>query len=329
MKKRTCLLALAFAWLFVGCSTNDWDLLEYNNTWEASLSQCVQDYSSQLSKSGVSLVKKELLTDNSIDSTSFLKSKEFCFPVYYKSYDRFDPVPLSFLEKDSVTSHVSIQTIRNRVHDCLKHQDDYQFVELEWSCDDVFTFNTIAVFDRYSHELVYDNLLGNIITKNVLDNRHKVLTRSEITVQTVLSNEAAELDSVVHVKYRSSIVHNYSKLNMKISIWGQWCRRTIIEGDSIARFEFDWTNTYAFTELSSDINENVLSWNDSFINYSRNNLIAYKYLLWIGPASSRYETYSLSDFDMSINSPFVLNDADGNLEACHVEIRLDHPKYSF
>ncbi len=328
MKKRTCLLALAFAWLFVGCSTNDWDLLEYNNTWEASLSQCVQDYSSQLSKSGVSLVKKELLTDNSIDSTSFLKSNEFCFPVYYKSYDRFDPVPLSFLEKDSVTSHVSIQTIRNRVHDCLKHQNDYQFVELEWSCDDVFTFNTIAVFDRYSHELVYDNLLGNIITKNVLDNRHKVLTRSEIQI-IIEEDECVEHAVVKSAHYTINSLFD-STLDLDIKVWGYWKRTINMNANGqIVSFYFDWFKTYDLgTPTANIIESNFLTSRWLYENMSTKNLISYRYLVWVGTYSDYYETFNFTDVALTKNIPYI-DTYNGYLEACHVEFRPSHPDYCF
>jgi len=196
MKKYFSLIVVC---LTIGCSSNDWDLdTSRHSNWNEALNECIEDYSRQLSSSGIVLQERKLIDASQVDSMSFWGTKDFCFPVYYKTFENFDPVPASFLQSDTITTHVSISTIKHRIREILVHPERYEYVTLKWNCDDVFTFNTISVFDKHTHELIYDNLLGNIIDDKVLNNRHAVLTKAEIVV-TIDESEGLTYDNVLLV----------------------------------------------------------------------------------------------------------------------------------
>lgn len=187
-------VALLFAVLLpfiTSCESNndynvlgfDSSLLEFNskkNNWMSQLTLNLSDNSKVLYTSGVSLLETELLDDIVVDSLDFIYNKEICFPAYYKSFDRFDPVPFSFIEKgDSVMTHVSANHIRDMVNSIIVDQDEFTFVMLTWSCDGDFKFKTIAVFDKEFGELVYDNLLSNLIDNETLKSKSKQISRGE------------------------------------------------------------------------------------------------------------------------------------------------------
>lgn len=321
-------ILLIVSCLFIGCSSNDWDLNtgKYSN-WNEALNDCINDYSSQLSSSGIVLQDRKLIDAIQVDSMSFWGTKDFCFPVYYKTYERFDPVPASFLQSDTITTHVSITTIKYRIKDILKHSENYDYVMLKWSCDDVFTFNTISVFDKQTHELVYDNLLGNIIDDKVFNNRHAVLTKAEIVV-TIEETEGLTWETNYQVQYRGNN-SAVSRLSMNVKVWGYWDRRYNLDANgNVISYWFDWHNTYALGTPSVSENQIGVYTRSLFSSECYINKVSYKYLIWIGPYSDYYSNITFSSLPLSRNILYTICDS-GSLEACHVEFTPVHPDYYF
>jgi|GEM_PF-5097146 len=170
--------------LFIGISiiscANDYEFMEdyQSQDWESSLRHIVTENMALYSNSEIYLKGYEKTDINSLSQYTFINS-ESRYPVM--TGNKITLAPYEFIRFDTLMCHVKSSHIDNIVKNSLDHKDELVAVELQWVVKDAL-INTIALFDKESGELVYDNILYNTITMDAVKmnrlRRHK-LTRSE------------------------------------------------------------------------------------------------------------------------------------------------------
>ena len=271
---------------------SSWSTSKEKNNWMNQLTLILSDNSKVLYNSGISLLETELLdNDLVVDSLDFIGNKEICFPAYYRGFDRFDPVPFSFIQKgDSVMTHVSANHIRDIVNNVVINQDDYRFVLLTWSCDGVFEFKTIAVFDKQYGELVYDNLLSNLVDYEMLKSRTKQISRGEGANSNSPTFVEFEMSTSYENQYKGKATYK-----IDVDVLAHEKRTIRVENDDIIGY---WLDFY-FDGFNIDEEENYYCNYYAYCNYSVDIIMMGKnqceadFKIWVGdgmPTGSYYTT---------------------------------------
>ena len=180
MKTNKMILTLTIGLSIVSC-TNDYEFFDdgwESQSWETSLNQMVSQNVSLYSNNEIFLKDYREIDIKSLDSTSFI-NKDAKFPVF--SGNHISLVPFAFINHDTIMSHVKAFHVRNLVNYSMDHKSELTAVKLTWeSADGPFT--SIALFDKKTGQLVYDNIIYNTITTEEGDlNKFRKfkLTRSE------------------------------------------------------------------------------------------------------------------------------------------------------
>lgn len=167
------------------CTKYDtYDILKIENekvptTWREELKMLVNDNSSVLTASGVSLKKARKLSSVTPDSASFFNDEMRFYPIYQSDLKKFDVAPYRFLQEDTVTVHYRTTHLNSMVNEILSSNVPYDVVELTWEKDGE-SFKTLSLFNEETGELLYDNIFSNIITQKIVSGSKKpFLTRSE------------------------------------------------------------------------------------------------------------------------------------------------------
>lgn len=179
MKTKQLALILTIGLLVISCA-NDYEFMEdyQSQDWETTLGQIVSENMTLYSNSDIFLKGYEETDIYSLSGYSFI-NPESRYPVM--TGNKITLAPYEFIRFDTLMCHVKSSHIDNLVKNSLNHKDELVAVELQWVVKDAL-MNTIALFDKKSGELVYDNILYNTITMDAVKmnrlRKHK-LTRSE------------------------------------------------------------------------------------------------------------------------------------------------------
>lgn len=180
MKTKTILLTLTIGMSIASCS-NDYEFYDdgwESQSWETSLNQMVSQNVSLYSNSEIFLKDYQVIDINTLDSTSFINFNAK-FPVL--TGNKVCLVPFAFIDFDTTMCHVKAFHIKNLIRYSMDHKSELIAVKLKWESNEG-PFNSIALFDKKTGQLVYDNILYNTITTNnsQLNKFRKFkLTRSE------------------------------------------------------------------------------------------------------------------------------------------------------
>ncbi len=180
MKLSKLLLAMAFVPMAMSCM-NDGDMYEdcFRPDWHSSLSSIVTQNKGLFSKSGIVLSDYEEIESSALTVRSFINS-ESRYPVL--TGDKITLAPYEFMEFDTLLCHVRSSHIDNMVKYALSNREEMITVRLSWQVEGE-DISTIALFDKYSGDLVYDNIIYNCMLAtgtNVNGLRPFKLTRSEV-----------------------------------------------------------------------------------------------------------------------------------------------------
>lgn len=298
--------------VFSSCSNDGYFIEEnYYNDWNQSLYMELAKNAASLSNSGVKFEKSTKLNGIDIDSCTFLDSKQNCFPVYHHFNNcRFNPVPFDFLKNDTSNFHVPANMIQIAVDNIIKEQYKYDFVKLEWSCDNTLFFYTIAAFDKSTGELVYDNLLTNITNYDGFAKK-AMLTRGE-RIDFYFDDETVYPYFPDQVEFTDGNGTVLARRKISVVLKGSWVRSFYYENGVPTRFtdqfQYDHANinksvekiTYNYNYgTHADVENNCAPYS-SYINF--------RVLIWAGPSSSSFSNMSFSDVPYFTSSP-----SNGNL----------------
>ena len=159
-------LRLACFFFLVGACTDNIEFvptLDSTLDWNESLKTIVFDNNFTMSNNNLSIIEKRQIKNTNISDKYFFE-KEYAFiPVYLLDNTRFTLKNIESVSKDtSIVSLQRLQKIRTIVDDIIDSSDSYNFVELTWKQNNDY-FKSVSVFDRITGELIYDNVLYNIL----------------------------------------------------------------------------------------------------------------------------------------------------------------------
>ena len=176
MKKSLLHLCALFVLLFSSSCSNssldDCDILGIGRAdseifkqpgWKISLSELLQANACVMDSSGLSFVSATLLDTCIPDSSMFFNNKYLAFPIYLGSLSKFTLVPYSVIKDDTLTYHHKSAYLESYIDSLLNNQNSFETVELLWNYKGTAT-KTIALFNKQTSELEYDNILFNIIS---------------------------------------------------------------------------------------------------------------------------------------------------------------------
>jgi hypothetical protein len=259
--------------------------MDFNRTWQQELSEVLEDYSAILDSSSVSLLDYKQIDYLDLDTSYFFNNKSRCHPIYFNSFDRFTLVPYAILKTDTAAIHFKYEYLLNSVMTLLSNIDSYNVVELKWQYNGEQQFTTYSLFDKRTNELMYDNILTNIITpeSKILKNK-KVLTRSETSGSQGNSNQI--------IDQSTDVLDFWNKGNELVasvlSHWeeyGTWNEVPI--RDSLNKvigysYQYQHIRLYHYSEKWS-ANENYITATVDFQDLSGSTYGMFKRFLWVGP----------------------------------------------
>lgn len=189
MKKSiNCISATLFLVLPIICScesADDFDVLDLgyksysqNKLSEYALFDLIDDNRAVLDTSGLSLVGTKTLENYNLSLSTFFNDKYNIYPIYNRDMKKFHLVSMDFFKSDTVLIHFKYDYLQSYVDSLLKSKTSYIVKELTWNYESK-RFKTIALFDRYSGELEYDNVLFNTFKTSIPNSVKRLLTRSE------------------------------------------------------------------------------------------------------------------------------------------------------
>ncbi|MCQ2065219.1 MAG: hypothetical protein MJY66_05090 [Bacteroidaceae bacterium] len=322
-KKIIAMASLLSAIMFTSCTNDDFFIEDNYYDWSQSLSMELAKNALSLSNSGVKFVKSTKIDGMDIDGCTFLDSRQNCFPVYHHLHNsRFNPVSFDFLKNDTTNYHVPANIICTAVDNVIKEKYKYDFIKLEWSCDNILFFYTIAAFDKSTGELVYDNLLTNISNYDTFAKK-SMLTRGE-RIDFYFDDETIYPYFPDQVEFTDGNGLVLARRKISVVLKGSWVRSYYLENGVPTRytdqFQYDHANinktvdNYTFNynyKTHADVENNCAPYS-SHINF--------RVLIWAGPSTSSYNNMSFSNISSFTSSP-----SNGNLTYCIYDVHIAIP----
>lgn len=259
--------------------------MDFNRTWQQELSEVLEDYSAILDSSSVSLLDYKQIDYLDLDTSYFFNNKSRCHPIFFNSFDRFTLVSYAILKTDTAAIHFKYEYLLNSVMTLLSNIDSYNVVELKWQYNGEQQFTTYSLFDKRTNELMYDNILTNIITpeSKILKNK-KVLTRSETSGSQGNSGQIIDQNTAMLDFYN----RNFDLVATALSHWeeyGTW--KEVPIRDSLNKvigysYQYQHIRLYHYSERWS-ANENYITATVDFQDLSGSTYGMFKRFLWVGP----------------------------------------------
>lgn len=274
---RFCLL-VGF-WTFVSC-TSDSDILpnfkDFSGDWNSSLSEIVDDNSNSFSNKGLALTDIKLLDADAIDNSLFFNEEYGYFPVYSKKDTTFNVVSYDKYNSTSEENSIKMKKVFDVVKEKIAHKDDYNFVQLTWK-HGKDTFKTIALFDKKTGELEYDNMLFNMQTISKYDSRSfaSLISMAEFSECVETKSEHVDFYEGLDCVARASVTWN---------VYGRWIFRDYdLDEYSFVRY-YDYSHDHVDYSNTSWAQEDYETY-VAFAELGAMFISSYdvKYALWAGP----------------------------------------------
>lgn len=270
-----------------GCTNSiDDDMLVISGQigWKNELYSILEDNKDQISESELSLLDIKLHNSVVLTVDDFF-NKESLFPVYINNlYERFELMPFYFLETDTLTTHYKADYLVEMVN-LLLEDDNHDIVELNWLHKNN-KFSSIALFNKQSGELEYDNVLFNIISQN-----QKLLKGTLTRAETAPNNPyASDYD----------IVQCYSSDNtMVASAWINWYEYgkyyksnpiyDLMDSTMVVGYNYEFHHNRLICNFGDwkFNNASAVSTIKEYVDNCSSNTINFTYCLWAGPTSEK------------------------------------------
>ena len=263
--------------------------------WETTLNDIISDNEKLFDARGFKIVDMEILEDMVLDSTLFFDEINGYFPVYSKTDSTLKVMSYNEIEESKDANDTRFLKIRNKINDLISNQDDYYCVQLTWQYGED-RFNTLALFNKRTGELEYDNMLFNMTTISKYDKSHFSRFLRESELQYLVS----EYDEATYYNDGRSLV---AFAGFYYVIYGHWSTYQVIVEEDGHKY-LDTHYTFVLDNVITG-EENYATSGYDYKNYNANYSVLLqpryeiKYALWAGP---------INGFNLSV--PFNLALAD-------------------
>ncbi|MBO5932559.1 MAG: hypothetical protein J6Q19_02395 [Bacteroidaceae bacterium] len=128
---------------------------------------------------GLELVEmNDYSSKNKLSVEDFFNDNEQYYVAYNGSTKNPKLITYTMLQKDTCMIHYKHDDLVKHIETLLTGKSQYNVKELKWNYKNEM-FSTIALFDRNTGELLYDNILYNILAIEVNNSSKKYLNRGE------------------------------------------------------------------------------------------------------------------------------------------------------
>lgn len=168
--------------LFSSCNSVDDDFLGINDVSEECtniINDIINDNSDCYSQLGLSLKSSSTIHCKDLSLADFFNKENPCYPAYGSFGSNLQLLDWNCFQSDTFLIHVNASHLTQYVDSILNDRNDYIIKELTWEYGQK-RFSTIALFDSYTGDLVYDNILFNTFNIQAENNSiNRYLTRGE------------------------------------------------------------------------------------------------------------------------------------------------------
>lgn len=267
---------------FLCACSNDF-LPEFDDTceWNTSLEELVTDNAGLFASRNIEITGSRLLKDVKPDSTLFFGEDYGYFPVYSKKDSVFEVIRYEdSMKSDGSTLNINAAT--ERIRSLIERADDYNVIELTWRYGNE-SFKSLALFDKRTGELEYDNMLFNMETISKYD-----------TGQFQMMLRGTENQNSENGNYSGSERVTYSVDNIVVAsaqarwnAWGHWTPRTAILDEDDDYVYYVTYYTYNCDSLHITATGSHTDDSDCFYISSQNSIVGepryeFEYIIWAG-----------------------------------------------
>ena len=166
------------------------------NDWKTSMSEILEDNKENLSNIGFVLKDMEYLNDVKLDSLLFYGGEYCYFPVFSKKDSVIEVLKYDELQNLGDRCMLMTDAVNEKIRQLLGDAEKYDIIRLTWQYRGE-TFPSLALFNRLTGELEYDNMLFNLITLTRLDTNEMIqlLNRSENQTEVESGGDAVSYQS--------------------------------------------------------------------------------------------------------------------------------------
>ncbi len=256
--------------------------------WESSLEEIMSDNKDIFEFNDIEITDVKLMKDLKLDSAIFFDSKYGFFPVYSKEDSVLEVIRYEEIDRRNEEYGYNEETVNKRIQKLIEHANDYDVIQLSWRYG-TDTFKSLALFNKRTGELEYDNMLFNMATIAKYDAEKFILImRSSETPPSDFSGS-----KTVRYYENGNVVASAS---LNWNVWGSWVGNTVLSYEDEDYFYY--TTFYTYSYNSGQINTSSTNENNNygiFIDY-RNNSVTYQpryeieYALWAGPKNGFDDT---------------------------------------
>lgn len=276
-----------------------------NCDWETSLKEIMSDNKNNFQYKDIEIVSSKLLKDVNVDSTLFFGDKYGYYPIYSKKDSVFEVI--NYKRASDLKSNSTIsQEVSSKINNLIERSDDYDVIELSWRYKTDF-FKSIALFNKRTGELEYDNMLFNMET---------IQRYSGENFAHFLSNsETVGVDTDYHDSKSVQWVQGARTVAWAGITWsakGYWTASTLYYyEDEEYRY---YISLYNYTCTESEISGGgyAESGSEYFIEYRDNTVplqprYNFRYAIWAGPKDhfDRVKTFNLQTMSFSEMQTFI------------------------
>ena len=156
---------------FVSCY-NESDLFpafDDDCTWETTLDEIISDNDTSFGENHLKLIEAQVMKGMSIDSSLFFNGRYGYFPVFNKKDTIFEFIQYDEIDKENSEYSFDSDIVNTKINTILSNKEKYDIIQLTWQYNGE-SFNTLALFNKKTGELEYDNLLFNMPLISKYDN---------------------------------------------------------------------------------------------------------------------------------------------------------------
>ena len=259
--------------------------------WESSLDDIIKDNKDIFASYDIEMVEAVFLKDIKLSDDLFFDGKYGYFPVFSKKDSIMEVIKYDDIDKQNQEYGFNKNIVNDKILKLLEKADDYDVVQLQWRLGTEY-FKSLALFDRLTGELEYDNLLFNMTTIAKYDAEKFILIlRSS---ETPASNYSG-----------SRTVNHYLGMNLVATasvdwyVYGHWNTNTYLSKED--EYNYYYTTYYTFCYDSARINtsHSEVDGFDTFVDARNNSVVLQprfeiEYALWAGPV----ECFDFYDYNL-------------------------------
>ena len=285
--RKNFLLLFFMAGMAVSCTNDCLPMFDDGCDWQTSLSEIAGDNKELFAGRGMELTGYCQMKDMKLDRELLCGREYGSFPVYSEKDSVFTVLTYDELRNDAEKYNYDMEKVDARIDSILSHADDYDIIQLEWTgC--AGKFYTLALFNRLTAELEYDNMLYNMSTVARYDSQ-------ELSMMVSISETSLENK---HIKTFSDSIKYYNEegdfvamAGINCKVYGRWdVHYYYLEEDQdsiyyleVANFLLDRIVVTPQTRIEPESNGDVFVDYDDY-SVSLQPRYAFDYVIWAGPA---------------------------------------------